>query len=45
MYNNDNFEKLKKRIDKCRNCYIQGPTGPKGEREILEIEEYKDLLL
>lgn len=24
MYNNDNFEKLKKRIDKCRNCYIQG---------------------
>lgn len=32
MYNNDNFEKLKKRIDKCRNCYIQGPTGPKGEK-------------
>ena len=32
MYNNDNFEKLKKRIDKYRNCYIQGPTGPKGNQ-------------
>ena len=31
MYNNDNFEKLKKRIDKYRNCYIQESTGPKGE--------------
>ena len=30
MYNNDNFEKLKKRIDKCRNCYIQWPAGPPG---------------
>lgn len=32
MYNNDNFEKLKKRIDKCINCYIQWPTGSKGNQ-------------
>lgn len=37
MYNNcnDDFDKIKERIEKenkkCRKCYIQGPTGPKGE--------------
>lgn len=34
-YNTD-FEKIRKRIkeekNKCRKCYIQGPTGPKGEQ-------------
>ena len=32
---NTDFEKIRKRIEeeknKCRKCYIQGPTGPKGE--------------
>ena len=38
MYNNcnDDFEKIKKKIDeenkKCKKCYIQGPTGPKGDQ-------------
>ena len=37
MYNNcnDDFDKIKEKIEKenkkCRKCYIQGPTGPKGE--------------
>ncbi len=40
MYNNcnDDFEKIKKKIDeenkKCKKCYIQGPTGPKGDQGI-----------
>lgn len=33
---NTDFEKIIKRIEKenkkCRKCYIQGPTGPKGEQ-------------
>lgn len=32
---NTDFEKIRKRIEeeknKCKKCYIQGPTGPKGE--------------
>ena len=32
---NADFEKIRKRIEeeknKCKKCYIQGPTGPKGE--------------
>lgn len=39
MYNdcdcNDNYERIKKRIEeeqkKYKQCYIQGPTGPKGD--------------
>ena len=31
---NTDFEKKKKieEKNKCRKCYIQGPTGPKGEQ-------------
>lgn len=33
---NTDFEKIIKRIEKenkkCEKCYIQGPTGPKGEQ-------------
>lgn len=38
MHNNcnDDFDKIKKKIEeenkKCKKCYIQGPTGPKGEQ-------------
>ena len=42
MYNNcncnDDYERIKKRIDeeskKYKQCYIQGPPGPKGEQGI-----------
>ena len=42
MYNdcdcNDNYERIKKRIEeeqkKYKQCYIQGPTGPKGDSGI-----------
>ena len=35
---NTDFEKIRKRIEeeknKCKKCYIQGPTGPKGDQGI-----------
>ena len=39
---NTDFEKIRKRIEeeknKCKKCYIQGPTGPKGENGFSTID-------
>lgn len=52
MKNCNDYERIRKKLEEERKkykfCYIQGPTGPKGEKGDIgpkEIEVYQDQLV